>query len=339
MGKTKDIASETAAQIVILSEQGAKQKEIANILKVNQSVVSRTLKRYKNTGKYSRNKPSGQPRCTSEQTDRMIHRMAVENPMCSASYIQANLPNEVNVSTRTIRRRLNKEFNLVSYSPAVKPLLSDKNVKDRLIFADKYKDWTADQWRSVMFSDESTIKQFSNYTSHVRRPPGQRYNPKYTVSSVKHSPSVMIWGCISAKQRGGLWFMPPNTTINSPVYLSILKEKLVTFMGINNCTYFQQDGAPCHTSRLVKRWLADNNINLLGPWPGSSPDLNPIENCWAILKKKVSKLKPTSLEDLKTKIINVWCQEITPDYCEKLVASMPDRINAVIKAKGHATKY
>ena len=130
--------------------------------------------------------------------------MSVENPTCSSTYIHASLPNDVQVSTRTIRRRLQIKYKLPSRSPAVKPRLSAKNIEDRLIFAKKYKDWTVDQWRSVMFSDESTVKQFYNYTPHVRRPVGERYNSRYTVPCVKHSPSVMIWGCLSAKGRGGL---------------------------------------------------------------------------------------------------------------------------------------
>ena len=86
-------------------------------------------------------------------------------------------------------------------------------------------------------------------------------------------------------------------------------------MKLHNCHYFQQDGAPCHTAKLVKRWLEEQEIQLICPWPGSSPDLNPIENCWAVMKKKVSALKPTSYQDLVDKIKTVWCMEITPKYC------------------------
>ena len=71
----------------------------------------------------------------------------------------------------------------------------------------------------------------------------------------------------------------------------------------------------------------------------NSPDLNVIENCWHMLKRKVASYNPSSTKELKEKILKVWSQEITQDYCKKLVESMPSRIKAVLKNKGKHTKY
>ena len=92
--------------------------------------------------------------------------------------------------------------------------------------------------------------------------------------------------------------MPKNTTINDQVYLSIQQDKLNTHMGILNCTTFQHDGAPCHRAATVIRWIEGQGINILGPWPGSSPDLNPIENLWMHMKRKVALENPTSEQSL-----------------------------------------
>lgn len=127
--------------------------------------------------------------------------------------------------------------------------------------------------------------------------------------------------------------MPEGTSINGTVYLDVLKDKLPPFMNINQCTHFQHAGAPCHQTKYVKTWIAKQGFQILGPWPGNSPYLNPIENCWVILKRKVAERNPTSLSDLRETLKQVWITEITPDYYEKLCISMPDRIQAVLEKK------
>ena len=133
--------------------------------------------------------------------------------------------------------------------------------------------------------------------------------------------------------------MPKNTTINGQVYLGILQEKLPPHMNILNCTTFQHDGAPCHRTAAVTNWLRQEGIELLGPWPGSSPDLNPIENMWIVMKQKVVQKHPTSEASLIQAIKDVWATEITQEYCLSLASSMPARIKAVLASKGQCTKY
>ena len=339
MGRNRDTPPTTVAQFVALKREGLSQRAIARRFEVSQSVVQRCLARYGATGSFNARKRPNRNRVTSVRTDMMIRRLVKKNPTVSSTEIRSALPTTDVVSTRTIRRRLSNEMGLKSYKAAAKPLLSPKNIADRLQFCKRYKDWTAEDWHHVVFSDESTIRQFSNASKTVRRPPGERYNPRYTTPAVKHPNSVMIWGSISARGRGGLWIMPPGTTINADVYLSILQEKLPIFMDIHNCSIFQHDGAPCHSARKVKRWLVEQGITLLEKWPGNSPDLNPIEHCWVIVKRKVHELKPTCTADMVEKIKQVWCQQITIDFCKKLVESMPERIRAVLSAKGKSTRF
>ena len=131
--------------------------------------------------------------------------------------------------------------------------------------------------------------------------------------------------------------MAKNTTINVKVYLGILQDKLLPHMGILGSTVFQHDGAPCHRAATVTRWLENHNVDVRRPWPGSSPDLNPIENMWVHMKKKVRETNPSSEKKLIEGIKKIWTKEITPAYCERLAKSIPSRIKAVLEAKGRRT--
>ncbi|KAK7910412.1 hypothetical protein WMY93_015096 [Mugilogobius chulae] len=70
----------------------------------------------------------------------------------------------------------------------------------------------------------------------------------------------------------------------------------------------------------------------------NSPDLNVIENLWAIVKRKIRDRKPTKLDQLKQNIATAW-EAVSAETCDKLVKSMPRRLQAVIQAKGAAKKY
>jgi len=88
----------------------------------------------------------------------------------------------------------------------------------------------------------------------------------------------------------------------------------------------------------VKDFLRSAGIRTL-TWPGNSPDLNPIENCWQVLGHRLSQKKPVNKRELQEAIVDVWHHHLTADYIQKLIRSMPARIEAVIKAQGGTTKY
>ena len=102
--------------------------------------------------------------------------------------------------------------------------------------------------------------------------------------------------------------------------------------------FFQMDNDSKHTSNVMAKWLKDNKVKVL-EWPTQSPDLNPIENVWAELKRCVRARRPTNLTPLHQLCQEEWAK-IHPTYCGKLVeGSYPKRLTQVKQFKGNATKY
>jgi transposase len=97
------------------------------------------------------------------------------------------------------------------------------------------------------------------------------------------------------------------------------------------------DNDPKHTSKVVAKWLTDNQVKVL-EWPSQSPVLNPIENLWAELKKRVRARRPTNLTRLHQLCQEEWAK-IPPIYCGKLWEGYPTRLTQVKQCKGKATKY
>lgn len=196
-------------------------------------------------------------------------------------------------------------------------------------------------WSQVTFSDESIISTRANKT-HVRRRAKERLLPSCITPTVKHPESVMIWGCFSFYGPGRLYVVPKGTTVNSVRYLEILNTRMMPSASAMYPTgdfIFQDDGAPCHRSKVVKAWFQQHSVTPMHEWPGQSPDINPIENLWNIMKNHVNKSKPTGRVTLVEAIIRAWHHTVTLETLQTLVESMTRRIACVIAAKGCATKY
>lgn len=326
------------AQAVALSSTGLTIREIARKLGISRTAVNQAIQKNTATGTFVDAARSGRPKVTTMRDDRTLKRLVQINPTVSLPQLANSLARGgTHASTSTISRRL-KALGLKSYKPAVKPKLTPTMAKKRLNFCKAHAHLIPDDWDKVMWSDETTIEQFGSRIKHIRRPPNERYNRQYIVQSVKHPIKQMIWACMSSKGRGALYFLPQGETMKGTNYLDLLKDRLELHMNIHETTTFMQDGAPCHRSKCVMQWLESKNIQVL-PWPGNSPDCNPIENLWCVLKDHVAKMQPSSLESLRECIKQAWVTKISPEYCRALVHSMPNRLDEIIKKKGYHSKY
>ena len=131
--------------------------------------------------------------------------------------------------------------------------------------------------------------------------------------------------------------------MNEEMYCDILEQNLSptvdSFSMDKDQLIFQQDNGPKHTSKRARKWLEDKRLSLL-PWPPQSPDLNPIKHLWDIVKRRLNAYpsNPAGIQELWQRIQTEW-PKIGKDDCMKLIESMPNRVQAVLKAKGGFTTY
>ncbi|KAG2456338.1 TCB1 transposase, partial [Polypterus senegalus] len=326
MGKTADQTAVQKAIIDTLKQEGKTQKEISERIGCSQSVVSRHL-----SGKSVGRKKCGRKRCTTRRGDQTLRKIVQKDRFQTLGDLRKQWTESgVETSRATVYMHV-QEMGYRCRIPQVKPLLNQKQWQKQ--------HWTVAQWSKVLFSDESTFcMSFGNQGARVWRKTGERERPKCLKSSVKYPQSVMVWGAMSAAGVGPLCFIKGRVNVAS--YQEILEhfmlpsaEKLYG----DEDFIFQHDLAPAHSAKTTGKWFTDHGITVLN-WPANSPDLNPIENLWDIVKRKLRNTRPNTLDELKAAIEASWAS-ITPQQCHRLIASMPRCIEAVISAKGFPTKY
>jgi hypothetical protein len=158
--------------------------------------------------------------------------------------------------------------------------------------------------------------------------------------------SVMLWSAITYAGVG--WLCNIEGTMNRYLFKQILEEDLeltinhtLDKLGYQrNQIIFQHDNDPKHTSDLVKEYLLGQDYKVMD-WPPQSPDLNPIENMWALLKRRLNEYEtaPKGILDLSESVTDVWYNTIKQAECQKVIDSMPNRIKQCLERNGLWTDY
>ncbi|XGW29485.1 hypothetical protein V3C99_008926 [Haemonchus contortus] len=168
--------------------EGLTSRQVSEIQGVSVRCFQATWRKYKDTGFVEVKKHPGAARMTPRLVDRNIVRLARNDPRLTAAEILRELstPEGPNPSLSTVQRRL-REAGLFGRRPAKKPLISAKNRKARLDWAHAHKNWTVQQWRKVIWSDESKFLLYgTDGITFVRRSIGTRYHPSYQLPTVKN---------------------------------------------------------------------------------------------------------------------------------------------------------
>ena len=219
----------TRGKALGLKEAGWSFAKIAVHLGVTKGAISKLVAKAKDKGADLAVKGDyrkvGQPKLFSEEQSAFLRRIVEDNPFMSAAQIKRREDGRAglqDVSVRRIRENLQKQ-GLGAKKAAKKPALNERMIRQRLEWCEEHRGKTEEDWMKVLFSDESKFVQIRNNSRMVRRPPKTRFDPRYTIKTVKHPASVMVWGCFDGiVGRRRLFFLPKKTTMNKERYVAML---------------------------------------------------------------------------------------------------------------------
>jgi len=275
------------------------------------------------------------------------------------SVLLKELRNLLNIeaSEQKIRHRLWEE-GIRKWRAIKRPLLTQEHAKKCLAWARAHSYWTVDDWKCVIWSDESTIQKDSNAMG-VSVFQLQNKRKKYAAPNVwakgrDGNLSPMVWVCVVGNKLWPIVFMLES--VNQDVYMEMLCTEFDLFlealaMDTQTMYKFQQDNASLHVSKRTRKFLdafmKKHRLTIVD-WPPNSPNLSPIEDLWVHLKyelhqqfpdtAKLKGLPQTIRAALREWLHKIWW-EIAEDVLNKLIEGMLKQVEEVIATRGWYTSH
>lgn len=290
----------------------------------------------------------GRPRAmTPEQEEQLVEYVTSSKEGRRATFLQLSvvLFNAV-FGVYAIRAAL-RRLGFHRYIARRKPPITEDNRQKRLAWALEHVNWTVDQWRRILWSDETWITGGHHRKQYVTRRPGEEWDPTCIVERHTKKGGWMFWGCFHGCRKGpGVFWEKDWGYIDAASYQRHIVPVIDDWLRQCRQIYgenliLMQDGAPGHSAQSTREEMAARGIQQVD-WPPFSPDLNPIESCWNWMKDHIEDahglVEKPSYPQLRRWVQEAW-DALPEEYLEELICSMPARCQAVIDANGMHTKY
>ena len=241
---------------------------IAAELRINNSTIYKFLKRYKQTGSIENKMRKGRPPKWTTRYNSSLSILVKKNRKATVRTLwQLFNENKVNtVCLDTIRVKL-KGLGMIRRSLKKSEFISRRNRIKQIRFAKTFLNWTADDWKKVIFSDESQFVIEDPKRIKMWKKSGEKYNyhQHYTTSTQK-SLCVMVWGCITGDGIGSVTHV--KGTINSQKYVSVLESNFVSVISEKHnwqWFFFMEDNTrPIQPDLLKNIWKTVGFQKLIG---------------------------------------------------------------------------
>lgn len=323
-------------QVVNAIKDGLSYRQIQKKYQVSSSYIRKWKKRYAETGDVQDAQRSGRPRKLTVAQERQVVRHLTRNPKTSIRKTtrHVNQLTGVSVSDKTIRK-IAARNGLKYRLRRCKPLLTELHKTARLRFANCRRE--RGYWSRVIWTDEASFALYSNTRGEWVRD-GEEATPRQTT---KWPTRIRVWAGISSKGKTPLIRIPKS--LNAAEFEKLLQDDLLPLMrniyaNEEESFVLMQDGDGTHTAKRVKKMLEEEGIEQLLPWPAHSPDLNPIENAWAMIERHLQTVNPTTERGLWKAMQDGWAK-VGEGALLQLTGSLPRRLQAVKDAQGGHTKY
>ena len=303
---------------------------IARMTKIPVGTVKYNIIKIKEQGKIEDRPRSGRPRKITANDNIALGQWIRRNNETTSKELAQKLLDDrgLDVSRWTVQRQL-KRMGYKSTLPYGTPMLTQEQKDARVQWAIKHQN---DDWSRTIFTDETCYQLFRNTIRRWSR------NPKAEVKRIpKNRQKIMVWGGFSIK--GLVGYHSFNTIMDGHYYVQILQDHLIrnARKQFGRRWRLQQDNDPKHKSRVAQQFLSKEAPEVID-WPSNSPDVNPVENLWSIIKRRVEKRKPTNLQELDIFLHEEW-DKTDMVVLSHLVDSMQSRCLALIKSKGERINY
>lgn len=228
-----------------------------------------------------------------------------------------------------------------------KPPISEANRIKRLAWAQEHLHWTVEDWRKVLWTDETWVTGGHHRKLYVTRRHGEEWDPTCVIERHQRKRGWMFWGCFSGDRKGpGIFWEKDWGSVRADTYQEHTIPIIDGWIRLCRQMYgdnliLMQDGAPAHNAESTRQELNDRSVQLIF-WPPFSPDLNPIETCWNWMKDYIQELAGIQ-ENPSYDVLRRWVKEawdaLPEDFLYSLLSTMPARCQAVIDANGMHIKY